>query len=55
MIVHTAACTPDVQAPARPAAAHTLVAKLRDVFAVLHDIQWRAPWNETRRYWINLR
>lgn len=57
--LHTAAGAPDVCTPARkPAAADAVIAvaaKIRDAFAVLHDVQWRAPWDEPGKRWVNLR
>jgi hypothetical protein len=56
MTVQPAACTPaacsTIQAPAPFARA---IAKIRDAFAALHDVQWRAPWDEPGKRWVNLR
>jgi hypothetical protein len=62
MTVHTAACTPPLAArpvaataPSALTAVATVTIKVRETFAALNDIQWRAPWDEPGRRWINLR
>lgn len=59
MTVQTAACIPDACAPVRkPAAAGAIAAvaaKIHEAFAVLHDVQWRAPWDEAGRRRIDRR
>lgn len=55
--LHTAA--PNACAPARKPAAFAAIAAvaatIREAFDALHDVQWRAPWDEPGKRWVNLR
>jgi hypothetical protein len=56
MTVSPAACTPAPHAAAQPRlTAPKLITKIRETFAALHEIQYRAPWDEPNKRWINLR
>lgn len=60
MTVQTAACTPNAGVPARKPATAVAVfaaaaATIREAFDALHDVQWRAPWDEPGKRWVNLR
>jgi hypothetical protein len=47
--------TLNLTAAHRPSLFAGLFAKIVETFAVLHTVQWRAPWNERDQRWATRR